>query len=125
MDAQIIKTGGDDVVVLARRDYEALLARAGDPVAEDAMTSRILADTKGQIALPAEVIDAILDGKNPVAVLLKHRDLTQAELALTTQLSQPFISKLVRGEVGASRRTVVALAEALKVSTDVFDGLGG
>ncbi len=64
--AQIIKTGGDDVVVLSRRDYDALLPRAGDPVAEDTMTSRILAERKAKAALPAEVMDRILDGENRV-----------------------------------------------------------
>jgi hypothetical protein len=33
---QIIHTDGEDLVVIARRDYEALLARAGDEASEDA-----------------------------------------------------------------------------------------
>ena len=119
-DVQIIKTRGEDLVVLSRRDYDALLARAGDDAAEDAMTQRILAETKAQTALPADVMDRIVEGENPIAVLLEHRKLTQAELARLTGLSQPFISKLVRGEVGGRRDTMEKLCTALRVSADVL-----
>ncbi len=119
-DVQIIKTRGEDLVILSRQDYDALLARAGDDAAEDAMTQRILAETKTQTALPANVMDRIIDGENPIAVLLEHRRLTQAELARLTGLSQPFISKLVRGEVGGRRDTMEKLCTALRVSADVL-----
>ncbi len=119
-DVQIIKTHGEDLVVLSRRDYDALLARAGDEAAEDAMSLRILAETKAQTALPADVMDRIIDGENPIAVLLEHRGLTQAALARVTGLSQPFISKLVRGDVGGRRDTMEKLRIALRVSADVL-----
>jgi hypothetical protein len=120
-DAQIIKTGGDDIVVLSRRDYEALLARAGDLEAENIVTSRILAETKAQAALPVDVVDRIIDGENRVKVLMDHRNLTQAELARLSGLSQPFISKVIRGEVGL-RHSKAAVANALNVSVDFLDG---
>ena len=47
---QIIHTNGEDLVVILRRDYEALLARAGDEGSEDAMTARIIAATDAKIA---------------------------------------------------------------------------
>src|SRR5260370_34868440 len=47
---QIIHTEGEDLVVIPRRDYEALLARAGDEASEDAMTGRIIAATDAKIA---------------------------------------------------------------------------
>ena len=118
---QIIKTGGEDLVVLSRRDYDALLARAGDQAAEDAMTARIVAETHGQTALPGDVVDRILDGENPIAVVMEFRQLSQAELARRTGLSQPFISKLVRGEVGAGRDTMEKLRNALEVSKDMLE----
>ncbi len=71
----------------SRRDYEALLARAGDEDAEDAMTARIVRETteaiaRGEdVALPAAVWEAIEGGESPVRVLRKHRGLTQAKLA--------------------------------------------
>ena len=40
MSVQIIRTeSGDELVVLTRREYLALLARAGDEVAEDEITA--------------------------------------------------------------------------------------
>ena len=119
-DVQIIKTHGEDLVVLSRRDYDALLARAGDEAAEDSMSLRILDETRAQTALPADVMDRIVDGESPIAVLLEHRGLTQAELARLTGLSQPFISKLMRGEVGGRRDTMEKLRTALCVSADVL-----
>jgi DNA-binding Xre family transcriptional regulator len=119
-DVQIIKTHGEDLVVLSRRDYDALLARAGDEAAEDAMSLRILAETRAQTALPANVMDRIIEGENPVAVLLEHRKLTQAELALLTGLSQSFISKIARGKVGGRRDTIEKLCAAFHVSADVL-----
>lgn len=121
-DVQLIRTNGEDLVVLSRRDYDALLARAGDPVAEDIMTARIVAETRGRTALPPEVLDRILDGENAIAVLAEHRGLSQAELARRTGLSQPFLSKLMRGEVGGGRETMTRLCEALAVSQDVLSG---
>lgn len=65
---QIIRTGGEDFVVITRSDYEALLARAGDEASEDAMTARIVKSTGAKIArgedvvLPAAVRDAIERG---------------------------------------------------------------
>ena len=121
-EVQVIRTGGEELVVLSRRDYDALLARAGDPAAEDVMTARIIAERREQTALPAAVLDRILDGGNAVAVLAEHRGLTQAELARRTGLSQPFLSKLMRGETGAGRDPLERLGAALEVSVDVLEG---
>ena len=119
---QVIKTDGDDLVVLSRRAYDSLLARAGDPAAEDVMTAHVLAERRAQTPLPAEVLDRILDGGNALAVVAEHRRLSQAELARRTGLSQPFISKLMRGEVGGSHETMQRLCTALAVSEDVLAG---
>lgn len=108
-------------MVLSRRDYEALLARAGDPTSEETMTRRIVAEHQGRTALPAEVMDRILDGENRIKVMMDHRKLTQAALARLSGLSQPFISKVVRGDVGL-RHTKAKLADALGVSIDFLDG---
>src|SRR6266446_2042904 len=68
---QIIQTDGEDLVVITRSDYEALLARAGDDASEDAMTARIVEATDAKIArgedvaLPAAVWDAIESGEQP------------------------------------------------------------
>ena len=46
---QIIRTEGEDLIVLPRSDYDALLARAGDEAGEDVMTARVLNATDEKI----------------------------------------------------------------------------
>lgn len=121
-DAQIIRTTGEDLVVLSRRDYDALLARAGDEAAEDRMTVRILEDQRGRTALPLAYMDRILDGEPAVAVLLDYHGMTQVELVRRTGLSQPYVSKLVRGLVGAGKESLKKLCAAFDVSADVLVG---
>ena len=80
---QIIQTDGEDLVVIPRRDYEALLARAGDEASEDAMTARIVEATDAKIArgedvaLPTAVWAAIESGEHPIRAIRKYRGLTQ------------------------------------------------
>jgi hypothetical protein len=85
--SQIIHTDGEDLVVIPRSDYEALLARAGDEASEDAATARIVAATDAKIArgedvaLPATVWAAIESGEHPVRAIRKYRGLTQMDVA--------------------------------------------
>ncbi|WP_276199033.1 helix-turn-helix domain-containing protein [Chelatococcus sp. XZ-Ab1] len=123
---QIIHTDGEDLVVLSRRDYEALCARAGEEAAEDAMTARIVAETRDAIArgddvaLPGAVWDAIEAGENAVRVLRKHRGLTQAALAEAVGVSQGYIAELEGGRKSGTPETLRALAKALGVPLDVL-----
>jgi transcriptional regulator with XRE-family HTH domain len=80
---------------------------------------------KGHTALPGAVMDRILDGANPMRVLMDHKGLTQADVARLTGLSQPFVSKLARGEVRGRRDTIKALARAFGVGEDVLEGVAG
>jgi len=122
VNVQILKTDGGDLVVLTRRDFDVLRARAGDPEAEAVIAARLLRDAAGETAVPAAVADALLDGEPPVKVLMAYRGLTQQKLAALSGLSQPFISKLVRGDVGMRKDSRDALARALEVSADLLGG---
>src|SRR5215831_6660840 len=91
---QVITTdGGEELIVLTRRDYDALLAQAGDEEAEDRMTARLIAESEAAIArgedvlLPLEVWRALEKGENRVRGLREHRDLTVGELAQRAGLS--------------------------------------
>ena len=119
---QLIHTEGEDLVVLPRSEYDALLARLGDEAAEGRTAAAIAAgaaadlDAGREIALPDAVWARILDdGENPVKVLREHRNLTQAQLAERAGIAQPFISKLERGESAARMATWDAIADALAV----------
>lgn len=64
MTIQTIKTAsGEELVVLSRREYDALLAQLGDEDAEDRMTLLIAAEARGEAPLPASVSQAVLAGE--------------------------------------------------------------
>jgi hypothetical protein len=67
---QTIRTeNGDELVVLSRRDYDVLLARAGDEDAEDRMTLIIAAEARSERPLPESVSSAILGGDSILKAL--------------------------------------------------------
>lgn len=124
---QIIRTAsGEELVVMSRRDYVALLARAGDEAAEDEMTARIVdaareAQVRGEdVALPAEAWAAIEAGESPVKVLRKHRGLTQALLADTAGVSQAYIAEIEAGRKAGAPDTLKSIARALGVPLDML-----
>lgn len=70
MGVQFLKTDtGDELVVLSRRDYDALLARAGDEDAEDRMTLILAAEARAEQPLPEPVSAAILRGDSILKAL--------------------------------------------------------
>jgi hypothetical protein len=126
MGIQTITTeGGEELVVLPRRDYDALIARAGlSP--EDRATAGIVAASTAALAagteieLPSVVAEAIADGTNPIRAIRDWRGLTQAELARRLGMRQPQLSGLERGyPFGAGMRA--RLAAALGVPAAAFE----
>jgi DNA-binding XRE family transcriptional regulator len=126
--SQIIHTDGEDLVVIRRSDYEALLARAGDEASEDAATARIIAATDAKIArgedvaLPAAVWAAIESGQHPVRAIRKHRALTQLDVAERASLRQGYIADIEAGRKRGSAASLKAIAAALDVPLDVIVG---
>jgi DNA-binding XRE family transcriptional regulator len=114
---QIINTEAGDLVVLTRDDYDALVARAAEAADEDTMTARVIARTNGEEAFPESVWEAIEGGDHPVAVFRKYRDMTQAELAKDSGVSQGFISELEKSGKTPSLSTMQKVAQALRVPT--------
>jgi DNA-binding XRE family transcriptional regulator len=126
--SQVIHTDGEDLVVITRSDYEALLARAGDAASEDAMTARIVEATDAKIArgedvaLPAAVWAAIESGEHPVRAIRKYRGLTQIEVAGRAGLRQGYIADIEAGKKAGSTTSLKAIAAALGVPLDVIVG---
>jgi DNA-binding XRE family transcriptional regulator len=126
--SQIIHTDGEDLVVIPRSDYEALLARAGDEASEDAATARIIAATDAKIArgedvaLPAAVWAAIESGEHPVRAIRKYRGLTQMDVAKEAGLRQGYIADIEAGRKRGSASSLKAIAAALAVSLDIIVG---
>ena len=117
MSIQTLTTeAGEELVVLSRRDYDALLARLGDEEAEDRMTLIIAAEARGQTALPESVSKAILGGDTTLKALRRWRGMTQAQLAAAAEINQGYLSELEAGRKTGSSQTLARLASGLDVS---------
>lgn len=117
-EPQTIKTeSGEELVVLHRRDYDALLARLGDEEAEDRMTERLVAEAKArpETALPLEVWDEIAEAPSPIGPIRKHRGLNQVALAEAAGISQGFLSEMEAGKKTGDVKTLRRVARALRV----------
>jgi DNA-binding XRE family transcriptional regulator len=68
--------------------------------------------------IPAEVVNAILDGKNPVKVWREYRDLTQQQLASMAGISKPYLSQLETWKRTGTTDVLSAIAKALDVSLE-------
>ncbi|MGX7703724.1 helix-turn-helix domain-containing protein [Methylobacterium sp. Gmos1] len=98
MTAQIITTpAGEELVILPRRDYDALLARLGDEAAEDRATARIVDEATEEASVPHWFVMLLAEHGSPVTAARKHHGCTQAELASVLGISQGHLSDIERG----------------------------
>jgi Helix-turn-helix len=120
---QIIKApSGEELVVLARSEYEALLERA-DHEAEDVDDVAIYDARKAELAaggtvLPPEVSAAILRGESRLKAIRHWRDETQLHLNMMTGIGQGYLSDLESGRRAGTPETIAKLAHALKVPVE-------
>ena len=117
---QIIRTaGGEELVVLPRAEYEALLGRTNQD-AEDAEDVAIYDARKaeldaGGIVLPEAVSAAMLRGDSRLKAIRKWRDMTQLHIESKTDIGQGYLSDLESGRRTGTPETIAKLAKALKV----------
>jgi hypothetical protein len=122
-EPQIIRTpSGEELVVLPRAEYEALLARA-DHDAEDADDVAIYDARKADLAaggavLAPEVSAAVLRGDSRLKAIRKWRDKTQQYLEFKTGISQGYLSDLESGRRKGTPETVARLAQVLNVPVE-------
>ena len=110
---------GGEMVVLPRQDYERLLeaeAMMQDVAAFDRAKSR-LASGEDEI-VPADLVNRLLDGENPVRVWRKHRGLSDAELARSAGLSESYLSQIETGQRKGPVEQLQKIALALGVLVD-------
>jgi DNA-binding XRE family transcriptional regulator len=119
MTVQIIKKDGQpEWAVIPYETYQRL--------AEDAEMLQDIRDydearkavEEGEELVPSHVVDAILDGENPIRVWRKHRGLTQRQLAEAAGISVPYLSQIELGERKGSTDVLVAIAKALDLALD-------
>ncbi|PBB82579.1 transcriptional regulator [Mesorhizobium sp. WSM3879] len=112
---QIIKTStGEELVVIPKADYEALL-HALEDAADVAIYDERKADLKTERTLPADVTMDVLRGSSRLKALRNWRKLTQAELAAAIGVSQGFLSDLESNRRKPSEQTSAMLAKALDI----------
>src|SRR2546421_624722 len=120
---QFKTTGGEELVVLPKAEYERLVARAES---EDAGTARIVRKARAAIAagdevvLPKSVVDRLTAGDNAVRVIRAWRGMTQLELQSRTHLSQSYLSDLENGRRKGTAHALALIARALKVPLDLL-----
>ncbi|PLW77880.1 helix-turn-helix domain-containing protein [Cohaesibacter celericrescens] len=112
------ENGLPDKVVMSWADYIALEPDAADMHLSDEQLYDKAKAEEGEY-FPEEVVDALLDGTNPVKVYRKYRGFTQKQLAATIGHKQELISQIENGRRSGSIDTIKAIAEALSV--DVGD----
>ena len=120
---QIIRTpNGEELVVLPRAEYEALIERA-DHEAEDAEDAAIYDARKAELAaggvvLPPEVSAAILRGDSRLKAIRNWRGETQLHLNFKTGIAQGYLSDLENGRRRGTSDTIAKLAQALNVPAE-------
>jgi hypothetical protein len=120
---QIIRTpSGEELVVVPRAEYEALLDRV-EHEAEDADDVAIYDARKAELAaggvvLPREVSAAILRGDSRLKAIRHWRDETQQHLTIKTGIGQGYLSDLESGRRTGAPETIAKLAQALDVPVE-------
>ena len=124
MNFQIIITpAGEELVVVPRGEFDALLARGGDEEAEDRMTVRIAQAVRARLAAGEEhLVAAGPDGRPPkpnlgigerIRAARKARRMGQVELAAAAGIGQGYLSEIERGEKTPSDEVLERLVAAL------------
>jgi DNA-binding XRE family transcriptional regulator len=110
---------GDDIVILARKEYDQLIAAAGEDAA-DAEAARRALDRlkKGEHSLTSAEVDDLLAAKTPLAFYRKRAGWTQARLAERTGIAQGFLSEIEAGRKSGDVQTLRKIADLLKISLD-------
>ncbi|MGE0282791.1 MAG: helix-turn-helix domain-containing protein [Rhizobiaceae bacterium] len=126
-EIQVIRSqNGEEMVVLPRADYDALVAAAAemdedaaDLAMYDARKSELMASTNA--VLPAKVSTLILEGNGRLKAIRLWRSMTQSELAAAVGIGQGYLSDLEARNKTGSPETVAALAVALGVPVEWID----
>lgn len=118
-EPQFIRTAsGEELVVLTRTDYDALLdalAEAEEDAADVALYDARKAASEGGERLPPEITAALRGGARLLEALRDRRGMTQARLAEATGLAQGYLSDIERGRRTGTAETLGRIAAALDV----------
>jgi antitoxin component HigA of HigAB toxin-antitoxin module len=120
MEVQFVTTpSGDDLAVLPRKDYEALLERLAELEEEDADTALYDARKAGiNPVLPAELSTRILKGESLLKAIRNWRHMTQMQVEFKTGIAQSYLSDLESGRRKGTEETLKKLASAYDIPAE-------
>ena len=75
--------------------------------------------------IPGEVVDALLDGENPVKVWREYRGFTQQQLAEAAGISTTYLSQIETNKRAGTTEVLAAIAKALKLTLDDITSASG
>lgn len=121
-NVQIIRTeSGEELIVLPRDEYEALVAAASE-ADEDAADIAMYDARKAELTgtddtLPPKVGDLVLRGHTRLKAIRTWRGLVQSDVAAEAGIAQGYLSDLESGRKAGSAETIEKLARILDVPT--------
>ena len=109
----------NDMVTISKTEYEALCAAAEDLADLKAYdtASSMLANGDEEL-IPAEFVNRLLNGDNPLKMYREIRGHTQAQLAKISDVNRTTIGEIEIGRKQGSVATLGRLANALNVTID-------
>lgn len=113
---------GEEMVVLSRKDYEAMLLKLER--VEDLEDSLAVADFEKKLAagqeelIPSEFVDRMIEGESPVRVWREYRGLSAKDLAARAGISTAYLSEIETGKKDGSISALKSIADALKLDLD-------
>ena len=110
---------GDEMVVLLRSEYDALVEAAetmADVAAYDRFKEKLAAGEEEMI--PAEFVYRLMDGENPIRVWRDFRGLASKELASAIGISAAYLSEIETGKKEGSVSVLKSIAKILRVDLD-------
>jgi DNA-binding XRE family transcriptional regulator len=111
---------GEDIVILSRSEYDALIADRNEDASDAIRANEILADLASGVetTLSAADVGELLAAKTPLAFWRRHRGLTQQDLSRQTGVAQGFLSEIESGSKTGDLKTVSRIARALSLTID-------
>jgi DNA-binding XRE family transcriptional regulator len=110
---------GEEMIVLRRKDYEALIERI-----EDLEDNLAVADFERKLAageeelIAAEYVNRMSEGESPIRVWRDVRGMTAKVLAAAAGISTAYLSEIETGKKDGSVATLKAIADVLKIDLD-------
>ncbi|CAA2144698.1 MULTISPECIES: helix-turn-helix domain-containing protein [Methylobacterium] len=130
MKPQILTTAaGEELVVLARHDYDVLLARLGDEEAEDRLSAEIAMTVKAAIAegteilLPTWLTDRMAADGSPVRIVREHFGLSSSRMASKAGMTTDHLADIEDGGQTPSPAMLDAISLAVALDPRVLRGL--